>query len=402
MAKKSGGSLRRRQKARSEAMAKVRLWLVAGALVIVALLSVCEIVASGRAGAALERLMGGRSLAGRAARIDRGVEGALVRIGAFDLSSEEAGVEEGRATWAHRVVEGKLPKGGALFEANLALTTAARRAGGDVIRGLERGPDWRGRRTLELRLGVRGRETHRIVLTESEERVLPAASGEHPMIAIVIDDFGYNESQTAVGFVDLEIPLTCSVLPYCPHTRAMAEAAHRAGKEVLLHLPMEPEGYPEKDPGEHALLVGQSAREIRELVAAALAEVPQATGVNNHMGSAFVQKRRSMRVVMGVLGERGLFFLDSMTTPLSVGFSEAERAGVPTVRNAMFLDSCIDEGSAVDVASRLADLESVARRRGAAVAIGHPKPETLRVLRRMIPEMQARGVEFVHVSELAG
>lgn len=383
-------------------MVKVRLWLVVGAILVVALLSVCEIVASGRAGAVLERLSGGRSLASRSEAIDHGVEAALVEIHAFRVTSEETTREEGRHIWTHRRIEGRIPRGGGLFEVNLAVTRAVRRARGGVIRAFERGPDWQGNRTLELRLGVKGRETHRVVLTESSDRTISTAAAGSPRIAIVIDDFGYNESATALGFVGLDAPITCSVLPYCPHTRAVAEAAHRSGKQVLLHMPMEPEGYPERDPGEDALMVGQSVREIRALVEAALAEVPHAVGVNNHMGSAFIQKRRSMRAVMETLKEHDLFFLDSMTTPLSVGYAEAERAGVPAARNAVFLDSGLDEGNGVDIAARMLDLESSARRHGSIVAIGHPKPETLRILRRMIPEMQARGVEFVYVSELAG
>jgi len=404
MAKKRGSrsaASRTKRRRGSEAMTKLRLWLVAGALLVVALLSVCEIVASGRAGLAAERLFGARSVAGRAAEIDRAIGAALVEVGAFAVTRTEETREAGRSVWPHRRIEGKIPKGGELFSANLAITTATRRARGSVIRGLESDPDWRGCRTLELRLGVRGRETHRVVLRESPERTAATVAGSTPRIAIVIDDFGYNESETALGFMRLDTPVTCAVLPYCPHTRPMAEAAHRAGKEVILHLPMEPEGYPDRDPGENALLVGQSGAEIRRLVESALAEVPYAVGVNNHMGSAFVQKRRSMSIVMGVLGDRGLFFLDSMTTPLSVGFAEAERAGIPAARNVMFLDSGVDEGHAVDVETKLRDLESSARRRGEVVAIGHPRPETLDALRRAIPGMEARGIEFVYVSELA-
>ena len=104
---------------------------------------------------------------------------------------------------------------------------------------------------------------------------------------------------------------------------------------------------------------------------------------------------------MGVLRERGLFFLDSMTTPQSTGFSEAERAGVPTLRNSMFIDSQLDELGTVDIAGQLAELEAIARRRGGAVGIAHPYPGTLQSFRRLLPEMADRGIEFVSISDLA-
>jgi polysaccharide deacetylase 2 family uncharacterized protein YibQ len=146
--------------------------------------------------------------------------------------------------------------------------------------------------------------------------------------------------------------------------------------------------------------VDQTAEELRALVSGALDDVPGAVGVNNHMGSAFTADRTGMRAVMRELGRRGLFFFDSMTTARSVGADEARRAGVPVVRNSMFLDSGLDETGRVDVASQLRDLEALARSRGYASAIGHPRRETLATLRREMPAMKERGIEFVFLSDL--
>jgi polysaccharide deacetylase 2 family uncharacterized protein YibQ len=107
-----------------------------------------------------------------------------------------------------------------------------------------------------------------------------------------------------------------------------------------------------------------------------------------------------MRVVMRKLKDAGLYFLDSMTTPESVGVSEARRAGVPTTRNRMFIDSPVDEQGRIDVESQLAELVEIARKRGEAVGLGHPHPETLRVLRKVLPELEREGIDLVFVSEL--
>jgi polysaccharide deacetylase 2 family uncharacterized protein YibQ len=199
----------------------------------------------------------------------------------------------------------------------------------------------------------------------------------------------------------MDAPIAISILPGTPHCRAIAEAARRAGKEVLLHAPMEPSGYPEVDPGDGALLLDHTHWEIRTLMNAAIDEIPEAIGVNNHMGSAFTRDRGRMRTVINVLRGRGLFFLDSMTTPESTGFSEAARAGIPALRNNMFIDSQLDELGTVDVAGQLAELEAIARKRGGAIGIAHPHEETLQSLKRLLPEMEERGIELVAISELA-
>lgn len=387
---------------RARALARVRLWLVAAAALLVAFLALCEFVASGRAAELVAAVFGPRDLTPAAERIDAAVDAALVKLGIVDVVSKS----EERADTLHKVIHwekrGRIPRGVSLFECNLAITQAVRRAGGRVVRVREIGPDWQRLLTLDMRFGYRGIETHRIVLKETaaDETSSTGGPGGRPRVAIVIDDFGYSESKTVLGFLSLDAPLSISVLPGCPYTRRLAEEAHAAGKEVLVHLPMEPEGYPDVNPGDGALMLDQSREEIVRLVRAAVDDVPYAAGANNHMGSAFTKDRVRMRAVMGVLKERGLFFVDSMTTPQSTGYAEARREGVPSVRNNMFIDSRLDELGRVDVLSQLRELEAVARKRGAAVGIGHPKPETLRVLSSAVREMSDRGVEFVFVSEL--
>ncbi|MFH1502259.1 MAG: divergent polysaccharide deacetylase family protein [Candidatus Eisenbacteria bacterium] len=399
----SGRSKKARQERRARNLSLVRFSLVAAAIVVVVLLGAWELIASGRAAGLVNRFFGPSELTGRAAELNDAVDAALVSLGVTGVTSESEEKADERARWTWWDKSGTIPHGEGVFDCNLTVTRAVRDLGGRVVRVTERGPDWRGARTIEMRFGVGGVETHRIVLGESDPSAgsaSPRAADDGPMIAIVIDDFGYARTDVVTGFLDAPFPLTISVLPGTPHGQTLAAAATRAGKEVLLHLPMEPASYPDTNPGDGALLLSHTHREIASLTRAAFDEIPDAKGVNNHMGSAFALDRARMRTVIAAVAERGLFYVDSMTTPQSRGYAEAERAGVPTVRNNMFIDSLLDEEGRIDVRTQLERLESIARKRGYGVGIGHPHPETLRALRTEVPRMMERGIRFVFVSEL--
>ena len=217
-----------------------------------------------------------------------------------------------------------------------------------------------------------------------------------PRVAIVIDDLG-NELAPAERIAGWAESVAGAVLP---GVRWSAESAHvlaHGGKEVLLHLPMEPEGYPRVRPGPGVVLRSQSDAEIARLLEADLATVPGAIGVNNHMGSAATADPRVMKVVAHVLSPRGLFFLDSRTTDATVAERSAEEASVPTVSRRVFLDDVATEAA---VGRQLEEFVRRARVEGDAVAIGHPYPATLAVLEREMPRFASEGVRLVRVSEL--
>jgi len=394
-----GRSRKARDASRARTMSLIRRWTVAAAVVVVGVLVVLALMESGRIPPLPSRGTAPKNIDDTVAELDRAVGGALVKMGVAGATSVREERTDGRHTWTHTLQRGRIPAGISTFRCNLAITRAVRSAGGRVIRAGDRGPDYRGLRTLDMRIGYGDLETHRLVLQESP-RGRPTAAAGAPRIAIVIDDFGNNESEAARGIIDLEFPITVSVLPHRPYTADVAELAHAAGKEVMVHIPMQPRGYPEVDPGEGALMSDHTREEILRRTDSALDDVPYAVGANNHMGSDFTAHHIPMRVVMGELKRRGYYFLDSMTTPESVGLAEAARAGVPAERNRMFIDSPLDEMGRIDVESQLGELEDLAVKLGSAVGIGHPHPETLRVLRRMLPELERDGVELVFVSEL--
>lgn len=219
-------------------------------------------------------------------------------------------------------------------------------------------------------------------------------AGELPSLAIVIDDMGY-QGKLDEELLHLDLGLTFAFLPHGPHTAAQAELAKKLGREVLLHFPMEPDDH-RWDPGPGAASIGMSRARLREVFAENLALVPQAVGINNHMGSRFTQDSGAMRDFLALVRDSHLFFLDSLTSAASVGVSLAHEMGVKSGRRQVFLDNVRDEAM---ITAQLRQLLTVAERQGAAVGIGHPSPQTLAALRAATPEIMAR-VRMVPVSRL--
>ncbi len=215
-------------------------------------------------------------------------------------------------------------------------------------------------------------------------------------MAIVIDDVGYGLTGLK-EFLALPFPLAFSVLPDLPHSREAGRLIVEAGKELLVHLPMEPSGG--TNPGPGAVLTSQSDEEIRLLLERSLERLPRAVGLNNHMGSLATADRRVMGVVLEFLRGRGLFFLDSRTTADTVGPQLAGQLGVSLLERTVFLDN---ESSAAYIEQALQHGVRAARLRGSAVLIGHVQDvELAGELRRLLPGLAGEGVQLVAPSLLA-
>ena len=156
-------------------------------------------------------------------------------------------------------------------------------------------------------------------------------------IAVVIDDFG-NGMKGTEQMLNLPIKLTVAVMPFLPTTKQDAEAAYRKGHDVIVHLPMEPIRGLKSWLGPGAITTDLTDEEIRKRVEAAIAEVPHAIGMNNHMGSKATADMRVMRVVLQVCKEKGLFFLDSRTSYRTVIPKVAKEVGIVALHNDVFLD----------------------------------------------------------------
>jgi len=223
-----------------------------------------------------------------------------------------------------------------------------------------------------------------------------APTGGAPVLAIIVDDLGYDPSAARSVF-SIPARVSVAVLPNLPESSAIAEEAHRRGIEVLLHLPMESVGGEDKAE-KIELHVGEPAAEVRQEMDQMLATVPYAAGVNNHQGSRATTDAALMAALAAALAARGLFFIDSRTSPGSRALDAARRAGVPAAARNVFLD---DDEQPAAIRRQLEHAERLAREQGMCVAIGHPHAATLDVLSEMLPEVEARGVRLVSASEIA-
>jgi polysaccharide deacetylase 2 family uncharacterized protein YibQ len=251
----------------------------------------------------------------------------------------------------------------------------------------------------ELRL-LRGEQLLLSVRFRPPVSPAPPAVASPPLgggrLAIIMDDLGRDRT-SARALLAIDLPVTFAILPMEAHAAEVAELAHRGGREVLIHLPMEPLGYPAADPGPEALFVGQSAEEIRQRFALYRERVPHAVGGNNHMGSRFTEDRGGMAAVLAEMREAGLFFVDSVTSGKSVAYAEARRAGLPAAARDIFLDN---ERDVERISAQIRQLAAMAARQGEAVGICHPHAETLEALRRQQAWLRRQGVEVVPVSQL--
>jgi len=243
-----------------------------------------------------------------------------------------------------------------------------------------------------------------VILKEYTSVVIPSAPKKRPRprvtgpgtVAIVIDDMG-SSMEEARQLLAINLPLTFSIIPGLAKSRSVAEAVHARGGQVMLHIPMEPKGFPQRKLEKNGLLLSESNAEIERQMADYLQAVPYAVGANNHMGSSFTENGEKMGVVLGVLRGKGLFFIDSKTSPDSVGYSLAKKMGLQAASRQVFLDNNQDVAA---ITVQLEQVAAVARKRGSAIAICHPHRQTIQALAAAMPRMQREGIRFVAASEL--
>ncbi|MBW1915420.1 MAG: divergent polysaccharide deacetylase family protein [Deltaproteobacteria bacterium] len=216
-----------------------------------------------------------------------------------------------------------------------------------------------------------------------------------PRLAIIIDDIGFSRSRAEL-FLQPEIPLTFSILPRLSKSRALAEELHAQGHEIMLHQPMEPSGSIH-DPGPGAVYVGDDPEIITGQIRKNIADTPFITGVNNHMGSKFTACSKEMTNALTTIRERGLFFIDSLTTGSSTGFQTARELGMTAARRNLFLDLQRDEKA---ILAQLRSLKARAEKQGYAIGIGHPYKETARAITLFKKDIHESGVSMVHISDL--
>lgn len=231
-------------------------------------------------------------------------------------------------------------------------------------------------------------------ISQSETEALLPKTQKY--VAIVIDDMGISPQHTR-EIISIEAPLTSSFLTYGKDLDTFCEGAKRAGHEIIMHTPMEPKV--EADLAPDTLKISMSDEEIRENFLNMLSKFEgfDLKGINNHMGSRFTESAAKLDVVMSVLKEKGLFFLDSKTSQYSQGFQVAQMEGVQYIERDVFLDN---ENDYEYVMEQLKETEEIAAKQGYAVAIGHAKSETYKALKDWVQTLEEKGLKLVHLSEM--
>ena len=229
-------------------------------------------------------------------------------------------------------------------------------------------------------------------IQKPEKPVTPADN--RPMIAIVIDDMAHSQKRFLIAN-QLPAAISFALLPYVDNVPEMAKAARAAGRELLVHLPMEPFG-PIADPGPGALKVGDSIADWESRLQQNLGVFDGYIGINNHMGSRATADPEMMKWLMTALKKRGLSFLDSKTSAKSVAEKAARGAGVPTAGRHVFLDP---DGSGDVAAQQFSTALRLAKRNGVAILICHPYPKTLTFLASRISEDDPR-YQLVPISQV--
>jgi len=329
--------------------------------------------------------------------VDRSICDALVALNilASDVTFKTVQPKShSKGTWTFSELEIRLPATFPLNKIKEAfLSQFSERTPKNAIRFIS-GPQ----QDLILDLFINGHRTHRLVFVKlKDKKSVVSPPSRVSRVAIIIDDLGYDE-KVALKFLSLDGPISFSVLPHCPFQESIATAVRRGGRDLLLHLPMEPVEYPRVDPGTGALLSSMTPGDFLDQLQKNLDAVPLAVGVNNHMGSKLTQDPAKMRQLFTILKKRNLFFIDSLTGPQSYCQQAARLLQVRFAQRQVFLDHVQDPAA---IRFQIKRLISIAKEHGQAIGIGHPYPATWEVLSEELPGIKDQ-VELVRVSELVG
>ena len=245
----------------------------------------------------------------------------------------------------------------------------------------------------KLDLLTRGSEIKNQERTEAVKDIYQDTLG---VIVLVIDDFGYRNDNISDGFLNLSIPITCAIIPGHTASKKFAEKAVSYGKEVIIHMPMESENY---SPGEdeYKLLTSMTSELLENKLIQAFESLPEAIGMNNHQGSKATSDSKTMTVLASVLKDRGKYFIDSRTSPLTIGEKTMISFGVPTARRNIFLDNNNDLDKIEEQMNKLANS---AKKNGVAVGLGHARKNTLSILEKVVPGLLDKGFVFQFASQV--
>ena len=281
----------------------------------------------------------------------------------------------------------RVPEKASLMLINLNISIMAKDMGGSVFQGIESSSGT----VLTITLGASKKPTDVVIFKKTPDIELKRAK-----MAIIIDDVGVRNPESAKKLCALDQVVTLSILPFRPHTSQVVELAKETETPYMLHMPMEPKSS-KANPGEGVLLADDEKEVIIEKLTKAFRSVRDAGGLNNHMGSKATENVRTMEIVMEFLRDNNLFFIDSKTSLNTSGYTISNRLGVKSAIIDGYLD--VDNDSAA-IEKNLERLAQKAFITGWVIVIGHDRPNTLAVLEGKLPELEKRGIRFVGALKL--
>ena len=324
----------------------------------------------------------------KAREIDSAIDKRLAELGVDHKDIVEKKAEkkkEGKIEWTHITKRIRISPKESLEKYEKAIAQTVKRKGGRIIKVKE--GEIKGKKILSMKIGIKKIPIQRLIFEQPKARV-----------AIIIDDLGMGGRVTQ-ELLAIDRPLNFSILPFLPRSKETAIKAKKKGFLIMLHLPMEPKGYParDKDPGKGAILMNTPRKEIAKIIAQDLSNIPYVQGANNHTGSRLTEDEEMMNLILKELKKKNLFFVDSKTSDESVAYREARKLGLKCGERDVFLDNELDFDY---IKGQIRLLARIALKEGQAIGIGHAHSLTARAIRESIPELENQGIEFVLVSEL--
>ena len=215
-------------------------------------------------------------------------------------------------------------------------------------------------------------------------------------IAIVIDDWGYNTNNLYM-LEEIEYPLTLAILPFRNYSRKIAEFGHSHNFEIIIHMPMEPDGRDNLGLEPRTLMTSMGDEIVKMILNDAYNNIPYAKGMNNHMGSLATQDERFVSIIFNELKRNNLYFLDSFVVSNSVCKEVSRDVGIKFAKRSIFLDN---KSNSEYIRGQLMELVAEVDKTGSAIGIGHDKRNTLEILREVMPQLAKNGYKFVFLSEV--
>ncbi|HVP13901.1 MAG TPA: divergent polysaccharide deacetylase family protein [Terriglobales bacterium] len=296
------------------------------------------------------------------------------------------------ARWSAR-----LAPDASLLQANYAVSRRIEQIGGVVLEGRESaGPH--GATRLILLVGVPGRPLDELVLVREPRRTVspvPAA----PRLALVL--FGFGEDVAAARrFFALPVTFAAAIVPGSPGTTSLVRAAKERGREIVLHVPIEPVNYPTLNPGRGTLLVTMKPDEVTGTVRRWLDQSEPVVGAANAMGSLGTQDGELMGAIFRELKRRRVPFIHVQPTAGAVCRALTGQMGVIYDEPDAVLDLEARAKSTKELDRRWAAILAQARARGREMVWVRATPRTLEWLRRACTAKRLGGVELVPLSRV--